>query len=105
MSAVPAAVPPAIPIRASGPHPAAAVLGKRVDAANNGRKSGKPAATGYRRARAPEWIVQLLAMLAGIAVFIALWEIVARQGGRIPGPAVVWKAAVTIFSAWTMARG
>ena len=54
--------------------------------------------TGYRRARAPEWMLQVFAMLAGIAVFIALWEIVARQGGRIPGPAVVWNAAVTIFS-------
>ncbi len=95
MSAVPVPITSAIPIRASGPHPAAAVLGKRVDAANSARK---PASTGYRRAHAPEWIVRLLAMLAGIVVFIALWEIVARQGGRIPGPAVVWKAAVVIFS-------
>jgi len=92
MSAVP------IPIRATGPHPAAATLGTRVDAAKNGRRVAKPVSTGYRRARAPEWALQLFAMLAGIAVFIALWEIVARQGGRIPGPGIVWKAAVTIFS-------
>ena len=98
MSAVPASVPPAIPIRASGPHPAAATLGKRADAVKNGRKLAGSALTGYRRARAPEWIIQVFAMLAGIAVFIAIWEIVARQGGRIPGPAVVWKAAVVIFS-------
>ena len=82
-------------VATSGPHPAAAALAARADAA---MKSARPATTGYRRARAPEWALQLFAMLAGIVVFIALWEIVARQGGRIPGPAVVWNAAVTIFS-------
>jgi nitrate/nitrite transport system permease protein len=93
MSAVP------VPIRASGPHPAAAALGARADAAvRNRRKKAGPAATGYRRARAPEWLLQGLAMLAGVAAFILLWEVVARQGGRIPGPAVVWNAAATIFS-------
>jgi len=100
MSAVPVASVTVVPLRAavtsSGPHPAAAILAARVDAAK--AKRAKAAATGYRRARAPEWIVTAIAMLAGIAVFIALWEIVARQGGRIPGPALVWKAAVTIFS-------
>ena len=93
MSAVP------IPIRASGPHPAAAVLAQRADAAVTKRvKRTDSAATGYRRARAPEWVLQVFAMLAGIAVFIVLWEVVARQGGRIPGPVVVWKAALTIFA-------
>jgi nitrate/nitrite transport system permease protein len=87
-----------IPIRASGPHPAAAALAQRVDAAARRRKPALPAPTGYRRARAPEWLLQAFAMLAGIAAFIVLWEVVARQGGRIPGPAVVWNAAVTIFS-------
>ena len=102
MSAVPAQisstipVPIPIPIRASGPHPAAAALSARADAVVV--KSKGASATGYRRARAPEWLVSVFAMLAGIAVFIALWEIVARQGGRIPGPALVWKAAVVIFS-------
>jgi nitrate/nitrite transport system permease protein len=88
-----------MPVRASGPHPAAAALAERADAAGKMKRAGpKGVPTGYRRARAPEWIVRALAMLAGIAVFIALWEIVARQGGRVPGPAVVWKAAVVIFS-------
>ena len=100
MSAVPVSAALVVPLRAavttSGPHPAAAVLAARADALK--AKSARPAATGYRRARAPEWMVTALAMLAGIAVFIALWEIVARQGGRIPGPGVVWKAAVTIFA-------
>jgi nitrate/nitrite transport system permease protein len=93
MSAVP------IHIHASGPHPAAAALAARADAAGKlKRVAAKPTSTGYRRARAPEWLLQGFAMLAGIAVFVALWEIVSRQGGRIPGPAVVWNAAVTIFS-------
>ena len=100
MSAVPVSATTVVSLRAavtnSGPHPAAAALAARADAAKV--KTAKAAGSGYRRARAPEWIVSALAMLAGIAVFIALWEIVARQGGRIPGPAVVWKAAVAIFS-------
>jgi nitrate/nitrite transport system permease protein len=88
-----------IPIRATGPHPSAAALAERADAAATRRvKTAKPASTGYRRARAPQWALQALAMLAGIAAFVGLWEIVARQGGRIPGPGVVWNAAVTIFS-------
>ena len=100
MSAVPVSAATLVPLRAAvattGPHPAAATLAARADAAK--AKNAKAAPTGYRRARAPEWTLQLFAMLAGIVVFIALWEIVARQGGRIPGPGIVWKAAVTIFS-------
>jgi nitrate/nitrite transport system permease protein len=85
MSAVP------IPIRGTGPHPAAAVLGARVDAV-------KARETGYRRTRAPEWLVRVGAMLAGLIVFGLLWQILARQGGRIPEPGVVWDAAVKIFA-------
>jgi nitrate/nitrite transport system permease protein len=97
MSAVPLSSSTVLPIRAGTPHPAAAALAARADAAK--AKALKPAATGYRRARAPEWLLQAVAMLAGLAAFAALWEIVARQtGGRIPAPAVVWKAALVIFS-------
>jgi len=97
MSAVPAAVPAAIPIRASGPHPAAAVLAARADAAV--ARAAKPAPTGYRRARAPEWVLGALAALAGLALFVGLWALVSKQGGgRIPDPVTVWDAAVKIFS-------
>src|SRR5512139_2681127 len=100
MSAVPASAGTVVPMRAavatSGPHPAAAALGARADAAH--AKSAAASATGYRRARAPEWLVTALATLAGLAAFVALWEIVARQGGRIPAPLAVWKAAAVIFS-------
>jgi len=97
MSAVPISSSTVVPMRATGPHPAASALAARADAAK--AKIAKAPSTGYRRARAPEWIVTAFAMIAGIAAFIALWEIVSRQGGgRIPAPAVVWKAAVVIFS-------
>jgi nitrate/nitrite transport system permease protein len=83
-------------IATSGPHPAARALGARVDAA---KAASKPASTGYRRARVPEWALTALAMFVGLVAFTALWEIVSRQGGgRIPAPALVWKAAVAIFS-------
>ncbi len=97
MSAVPASPAAVVPIRGSAPHPAAQALARSADAAK--ARAAKPSATGYRRARAPEWLVQGLATLAGLALFVALWEIVARQtGGRIPAPGIVWKAAVAIFS-------
>jgi nitrate/nitrite transport system permease protein len=98
MSAVPVSKAAVLPMRASGPHPAAAALGASVAAAEASAKAARASATGYRRVRMPEWAVTVLAMVAGIAAFIALWEIVARQGGRIPAPGVVWKAAVVIFS-------
>jgi nitrate/nitrite transport system permease protein len=102
MSAVPVSKGAVLPMRAvmptSGPHPAAAALGASVAAAEASAMAARASATGYRRVRMPEWAVTVLAMVAGIAAFIALWEIVARQGGRIPAPGVVWKAAVVIFS-------
>jgi nitrate/nitrite transport system permease protein len=54
--------------------------------------------TGYRRARAPAWLLPVLAPLVGLAAFIALWALVAKLGGRIPDPLTVWDAAVKIFA-------
>src|SRR5918992_6296547 len=54
--------------------------------------------TGYRRTEAPPWLLPALAPVVGLAVFLALWAIVANQGGRIPEPLVVWDAAVKIFA-------
>jgi nitrate/nitrite transport system permease protein len=102
VSAVPVSKAAVLPMRAavasSGPHPAAAALGASVAAAEAAAKAARASATGYRRARMPDWALTVLAMVAGIAAFIGLWEIIARQGGRIPAPGVVWKAAVVIFS-------
>jgi nitrate/nitrite transport system permease protein len=36
--------------------------------------------------------------LLGIALFVALWALVANSGGQIPGPAATWDAAVALFS-------
>jgi len=56
---------------------------------------GKPL---YVRAQAPEWALRAFAMLCGIALFIGIWEILSRTGGRLPDPATTWKAAVVLFS-------
>jgi len=86
-------LPAPAPARPSGPHPAAEKLAARADAAK-----AKLETTGYRRARAPDWLVRSLASLAGLALFVGVWAVVAKQGGRIPDPAVVWDAAVKIFA-------
>jgi nitrate/nitrite transport system permease protein len=94
MSAVRALKGEALRASASGPHPAAVVLAARADAAR-----ARASATGYRRARAPEWLLSTLAVAAGLAVFVGIWAIVSKQGGgRIPDPPLVWDAAVKIFA-------
>jgi nitrate/nitrite transport system permease protein len=85
MSAVP------IPLRTTGAHPAAEALSKKMQAM-------EAAALPYRRARAPEWLVRAAAMMLGLAAFILVWQVIAKQGGRIPEPAVVWQAALKIFA-------
>src|SRR3989441_4274618 len=83
-----------IPLRTSPPHPAAKMLGERADAA----KAGFEASTGYRRTRVPDWLLTLLAPVAGILLMIAVWALIAKQGGRIPDPITVWHAAAKIFA-------
>jgi|SRR5579862_2720383 len=85
MSAVPVSI-------RTEPQPAAAVLPMRSE------DTAPKASDRHRRVRAPEWMVSALAMVAGIAVFVVAWAIVARKGGAIPGPGVVWKEAMVIFS-------
>jgi nitrate/nitrite transport system permease protein len=81
-------------IKTSPPHPAAAVLGAKADAAKARFESG----TGYRRAKAPQWLLDVLAPIAGLAVFVGLWALIAKQGGRIPDPLTVGAAAAKIFA-------
>ena len=50
-----------------------------------------------RRTQAPDWLVRVIAMALGIAVFVALWAFIAKFG-RIPDPLAVFKEAVKIFS-------
>ena len=79
-------------IKTSPPHPSAAILGPQADAARAKFE------TGYRRAHAPEWLLAVLAPIVGLAVFVALWALIAKQGGRIPDPLTVGAAAAKIFA-------
>jgi len=54
--------------------------------------------TAYRRARAPAWLPAVLAPVIGLAAFVVVWALVAKHGGRLPGPDVVMSAAIRIFS-------
>ena len=78
--------------RATAPaHPAAPALAAA--------RSAKPAAsTGYRRVQAPEGVVTMFAWGAGLLLFVCAWAAIAKIGGRIPGPGLVWEAGVKIFS-------
>ena len=85
------------PAPASMPHPSAAALAESA-ARVAARSRAQPAPTGYRRFEAPEWLLQVIASALGFALFVCAWAAIAKYGGRIPGPAAVWDAAVTIFS-------
>ena len=54
--------------------------------------------TGYKRAVAPPWMLEAVACIAGLAVFIAAWAAIAKFGGRIPDPLTVGAAAAKIFA-------
>jgi nitrate/nitrite transport system permease protein len=76
-----------IPIKTSPPHPAAVAVIPQVKLE-----------TGYRRVRAPEWVMNVLACIAGLAAFVAAWAAIAKFGGRIPDPLTVGAAAAKIFA-------
>jgi len=52
----------------------------------------------YVRTRAPEWLPRVLAPVIGVALFVALWAILARAGSRLPDPVSTWHSAVDVFS-------
>jgi nitrate/nitrite transport system permease protein len=51
----------------------------------------------YVRAKAPEWLPRVLAPVIGLALFVALWAIIAKTGGRLPDPVSTWHSAVEVF--------
>src|ERR1700741_4507064 len=57
-----------------------------------------PVQPAHRRRPRPEWLVSIIAWVAGIALFIVAWAAVAKFGGRIPDPAAVGAAAAKIFA-------
>ena len=81
-----------IPIKTSPAHPAAVVLSPKADAARAKFE------TGYRRVQAPEWLMSVIACVAGLAAFVAAWAALAKFGGRIPDPLTVGAAAAKIFA-------
>ena len=85
------------PERTGPPHPAAPALTESA-ARVAARTRGKPQPTGYHRAQIPEWLLKIIATVFGFALFVCAWALIAKWGGRIPGPVAVWHAAVTIFS-------
>ena len=42
--------------------------------------------------------LKFIAPVAGFALFVLVWQIIAQSGGQIPTPAKVWDAAIKIFS-------
>src|SRR6266850_810500 len=76
----------------------AAVRVRATPGARGGAAKAPFEATAGRRAQAPEWLLDVLACLVGLAAFVALWALIARFGGRIPDPVTVWSAAVKIFA-------
>src|SRR2546428_2407505 len=92
----------AVPIRlrSTAAHPAAAALGESID-----RVKAREALTGYRRAKAPDWVVRAAAMALGLAFFVLVWQVVAKQGGRIPEPAAVWQAGAEVFPGPLYSKG
>jgi nitrate/nitrite transport system permease protein len=83
------------PAPTSPPHPAAPEL---TAAAARVAARAKAAPTGYRRTEVPEWLLMTMASVLGFALFVCAWAAIAKFGGRIPGPAAVWDAAVKIYS-------
>ncbi len=81
-------------VTTGSPHPAAPALAE--SAARVKARVAPP--TGYRRIQVPDWLLKAVAPVIGFALFVCAWAIIAKFGGRIPGPAAVWDAAVVIFS-------
>jgi len=94
MSALPANVRALMPPRAEG-GPAGESTQLHPAMTQSDSASEKPL---YVRTRAPEWLPRLLAPVIGIALFVALWAILAKAGGRLPDPVSTWHSAVEVFS-------
>src|SRR6266508_6103811 len=51
----------------------------------------------YVRTKAPDWLPRVLAPVIGFALFVLLWEILARTGGRLPDSLSTWHSALEGF--------
>jgi nitrate/nitrite transport system permease protein len=66
--------------------------------ASSSRATIEDGATLYARARAPEWVPRVIAMLLGLTIFVALWAVLAKVGGQLPTPTATFHSAVQLFS-------
>src|SRR5258708_4744471 len=94
MSALPANVRTLMPPRAEG-GPAEESTQLHPAMSQSDSAPEKPL---YVRTRAPEWLPRVLAPIIGLALFVALWAILAKAGGRLPDPVSTWHSAVDVFS-------
>ena len=87
-------------VHTSPAHPAAEVIEAVIERRARKAEAAKPASTGtgYRRVRAPECMISVIAMGLGIAACIGAWAIVSKFNSSIPAPGIVWDAAVKIFA-------
>jgi len=87
MGALPATVHTLKPPRAAAQLPAIAI-----------QANPAPEKPLYVRTRAPDWLPRVLAPVAGLVLFVALWAAIAKAGGRLPDPVSTWHSAVDVFS-------
>ena len=96
MSAAPAVVHTLKPLRVEsvdiGPTDASTQLHPAMNQA-----SAAPEPPLYVRTKAPDWLPRVLAPIIGLALFVALWAIIAKAGGRLPDPASTWHSALEVF--------
>ncbi len=52
----------------------------------------------YVRTKVPDWLPRVIAPLLGFALFVALWQVLAKTGGQLPDPLSTWHSAVEVFS-------
>src|SRR5260370_29635783 len=95
MARPPPLAPAAQPRRAGGAPPA---IIRRTRHPPINQATSAPEKPLYVRTKAPAWLPQVLAPVIGIALFVALWAILAKAGGRLPDPVSTWHSAVDVFS-------
>jgi nitrate/nitrite transport system permease protein len=83
---------PALPKVESRPSEASATA-PRVQAEATQKMSAS-----VRKAQRRAVALRLIAPVAGFALFVLVWQLIAQTGGQIPTPAKVWEAALKIFS-------
>ncbi len=96
MSAAPAVVHTLKPLRVESVDIGRTDASTQLHPAMN-QASAAPESPLYVRTKAPDWLPRVLAPIIGLALFVALWAIIAKAGGRLPDPASTWHSALEVF--------